>query len=146
MPLKTLRSAIILPFGKRRNTLLYGHYARNARYAFLQDALYAVGQRHLAHGATLAGTLQFHAYDAFVINVDERNVATVGLQARADKLQNTCYLFLIYHGFLLRLDFALQRHSTTAHVYVLLQVPHRCFLQMRISYEAVPAQVRAGTP
>ena len=67
--------------------------ALDARHHVLEVPLHAVGQRELGHRAAGAGALEAHLHDS-VLHVDELDVATVGLQGRADVTESVLDLLL----------------------------------------------------
>ena len=85
--------------------------ALDARHALLEDALDAVRQRHLGHRAALAGALKLDGYDTVLVDVDERDVAAVGLQARTDKLEHGSHIGFLYHGYSFFKMYKLRRQS-----------------------------------
>ena len=81
--------------------LLCRHDLSNARDALLQDALNAICQGHLRHGATLASALQLNGDHAIVAHIDERNIAAISLKGSTDKFEHCSYIGFFYHDSLL---------------------------------------------
>ena len=70
-----------------------------------QNALNAIGERHLAHGTTVACAMQLNGDNALFVNVDQLNVAAVGLKRRANKIEHAADLvFIDSHSKLLTSD------------------------------------------
>ena len=68
--------------------------ALDARHHVLEVPLDAVRQRQLRHGATGTRALEAHLHHTVVRHVDELDVATVGLQSRADVTKRLLDLLL----------------------------------------------------
>jgi hypothetical protein len=73
------------------------YHAGNARNAILQNALNAMSQRHLGHGAALASALKLNGNHAFFIDVYQLNVAAVCLKGGTDELEYCSHIGLLYH-------------------------------------------------
>ena len=75
--------------------------SRGVYVLVLQDALNAICQGHLRHGATLASALQLNGDHAIVAHIDERDIAAIGLKRGADKFEHCSYIGFFYHDSLL---------------------------------------------
>ena len=73
------------------------YHAGNAGHTLFQNALYAMGQRHLRHGATLAGALKLDGNHAFFVYVYQLNIAAISLEGGANELEHCRYIGLLYH-------------------------------------------------
>ena len=82
------RGVLVVQVGHVAAHLVDGHDARDAGHVLLQDALDAHGERELAHGAAGAVTGELEGNDTVLVDAVILHIAAVGLQVRADLLED----------------------------------------------------------
>jgi hypothetical protein len=91
-----------------------GHYRSDAFDTIFENTLDTMSQSELRHWAALACALKLNSYNAVVGYVDKSNVATVGLKAWADLLDDLGNKILIYHLYLQSFEFLFAINDITA--------------------------------
>lgn len=86
-------------FRSRSHPVLDGLDPLNLRDLFLQHSLDAISERQLRHRAATARALQRYLDYTVLRNVNEFDIAAIGLKSRTDLIE--CCLYAFFHGKLL---------------------------------------------